>query len=474
MSDFVTTITDVNDTLNGIAWGWPTMILLLGVGLWLTICCRGVQFSKFGYALKNTLGKIFKGGKTTDKGAVTPFQAVSTALSATVGTGNIVGVAGAIALGGPGALFWMWVAALLGMCTKFCEITLAVRYRERNKKGDWVGGPMYYITNGLGKNWKWLAVIFCIFGAIASFGIGNICQVNSITTAISNAISVFSGTETFAMRLIIGLCIAALVGLIVFGGIKRIGAVTEKLVPFMAALYIVFALIVIFGNISKIGEAFGMIFSCAFGDFRAIGGGAVGFGIATAMRRGFARGIFSNEAGLGSAPMAHAAADTEGPVQQGVYGIFEVFIDTIVICTLTGLAILMSGVDITWGTDTGAAMTTGAFATVLGDKFAALFIAVALFCFAFSTVIGWTLYGSRCVEYLFGTKAIRVYEVIFLIVVVLGSIMSLKLVWDIGDTLNGFMAIPNLIALALLSPIVGKLVKEHFSSLKLENKDLEE
>ena len=466
MENFLNSVAEINKAVNNVIWGWPLMILLLGIGLWLTIRTHGIQFGKFGYVMKNTLGKIFKREKTADKGAVTPFQAVSTALSATVGTGNIAGVAGAIALGGPGAVFWMWVAALLGMATKYSEIVLAIRYRERNKKGDWIGGPMYYIKNGLGKNWKWLAAIFCILGTLASFGIGNIAQINTISNAFNNVITHFSGIESNVTYLIIGIILAILLGLILIGGIKRIGAVTEKLVPFMAAIYIIFALVIVFANIKNIGSAFGMIFSCAFGDFRAIGGGAAGFGIMMAMRRGFSRGMFSNEAGLGSAPIAHAAADAKGPVQQGIFGVFEVFIDTIVICTLTALVILMSGVDITWGQNAGVELTTSAFSTILGQDFATIFMAIAIFCFAFSTAIGWGLYGSRCVEYLFGTKAIRFYQVIFILVVIAGATMDLGLVWDISDTLNGMMAIPNLIALAALSGVIAKLTRDHFNELK--------
>lgn len=457
-------VAEINNAINGFIWGWPVMVLLIGVGLLLTIRSHGVQFSKFGYAMQNTLGKIFRKTSTKDKGAVTPFQALTTALSATVGTGNIAGVAGALALGGPGAIFWMWVAALVGMATKYAEITLAIRYRERNDKGDWVGGPMYYIKNGLGKNWVWLGGVFCVLGLLASFGIGNIAQVNTMANSIAGAFRQFAAVEPQSLNLIIGIVLAIIIGLIIIGGIKRIGKVTEKLVPFMAIFYIIGTLIIVVANIKNIGPTFAMIFTGAFGGFEAIGGGLVGFTIMTAMKRGFSRGIFSNEAGLGSAPIAHAAADTQGPVQQGVFGIFEVFIDTFVICTLTALSIMMSGVEIGWGADAGVELSTAAFSTVFGGNFSAIFMAIAIICFALSTVIGWSLYGSRCVEFLFGTKAIRVYQVIFVLVVIAGATMDLGLVWDISDTLNGMMAIPNLIALAVLSGVVAKLTKDHFKS----------
>lgn len=463
---FFNYIANINETINGFIWGWPVMGLMISVGLLLTIRSHGIQFSRFGYAIKNTIGKIFHKTSTRDKGAVTPFQALTTALSATVGTGNIAGVAGALALGGPGAIFWMWVAALVGMATKYAEITLAIRYRERNAKGDWVGGPMYYIKNGLGKKWLWLGGLFSILGVLASFGIGNIAQVNTMANAITGIFKQFSINEPNYLNLIIGIILAIIIGIIIIGGIKRIGRVTEKLVPFMASFYIIGTSVIVFANIENIGSAFAMIFQGAFGSFEAIGGGIIGFSIMIAMKRGFSRGIFSNEAGLGSAPIAHAAADTPGPVQQGLFGIFEVFIGSFVICTLTALSIMMSGVEISWGTDTGVELSTAAFSSVFGGNFSAIFMAVAIICFALSTVIGWSLYGSRCTEFIFGTKAIRIYQIIFVLVVVAGATMELGLVWDISDTLNGMMAIPNLIALAALSGVVARLTKEHFKSLQ--------
>ncbi len=460
-------IARINDAVNNIVWGLPMLVLLIGTGLFLTIRCGFLQFRKFGFAMRNTFGKMFA-RKRAGKGAVTPFQAVSTALSATVGTGNIAGITAAITLGGAGAVFWVWVSALIGMCTKYAEVVLALRYRERNKKGDWVGGPMYYITNGLGKNWKWLAVIFSLFGALAAFGIGNAVQVGSITSAINTSIQAFIpsmvGTDA-AVNLIAGIIIAALVGLVLLGGIKRIGSVAEMLVPFMAIIYIVSALIVVFANIGNIGSAFSMIFKGAF-DPSAVVGGAAGVTLKTCITWGFKRGVFSNEAGLGSAPIAHAAADTDGPVQQGVWGIFEVFVDTIVICTLTALPILMTGVMDTgafeYGVKGSTAVNVAAFATVFGDKVGSLIIAIGLTLFAFSTILGWALYGTRCIEYVFGTGSIKLYQIIYVGIVIVGATMDLSLAWNISDTLNGLMAIPNLIGLVGLSGVVVKITRDFF------------
>lgn len=451
--------------LNTVAWLYIFLPCAIAGGLYLTIRTRGVQFRRFGYAMKNTVGKIFK-QKDAGKGAITPFQAVTTALAATVGTGNIVGTSQAIALGGYGAVFWLWLAALVGMVTKYSEVTLSIKYRERDEKGDWVGGPMYYIKNGLGKNWKWLAVLFCIFATLASFGIGNMSQANSIVGSINNAVVSFVPSAegyTGTISLIVGLVMAVLVALILFGGIKRIGSVTEKLVPVMSILYIIFTLAVIFSNISGIGDAFAKIFKTAFTP-KALGGATAGIVLKETIVWGLRRSAFSNEAGLGSAAIAHAAADTEGPVQQGLYGIFEVFVDTIVICTLTALTIIISNVPIEFGVKPSSELITAAFATLFGGKFASLFVAIALMLFAFSTILGWSLYGSRCVQYLFGLKASTVYKVIFVIIIVVGSVASIDVVWDISDTFNGLMAIPNFIAIFGLSGVVAKLTKEHFSN----------
>lgn len=451
-------------TLNTVAWMYILLPCVAVGGIFFTVRNRGIQFTKFGYAMKNTVGKVFQ-KQAAGKGAITPFQAVTTALAATVGTGNIIGTSQAIALGGYGALFWLWVSALLGMIIKYSEVTLSIKFREKNKKGDWVGGPMYYITNGLGKKWKWLAVLFAVFAILASFGIGNLSQANSISGSINNAIAAFvpSAVENEnTISLIIGIIIAVICAVALFGGIKRIGKITELLVPFMSAFYIIFTLIVIVKNFANIGEAFRNIFVSAFTP-NAVLGAASGIALKEALVWGLRRSAFSNEAGLGSAGIAHAAAETKGPVQQGLYGIFEVFADTLVICTLTGLTIIVSGIDINFGVKPGSELITNAFATVFGDKFASLFVAIALMFFAFSTILGWSLYGTRCVEYLFGMKVSKVYQVIFSIIIVVGATTSLDVVWDLADTFNGLMAIPNFIALFALSGVVAKLTKEYFS-----------
>ena len=477
------TVSEIISLIEGWSWSYPLLILLVGSGLFLSIRLVFVQFRKFGFAMKNTLGKIFH-KHVAGEGEITPFQALTTALAATVGTGNIVGVTGAIIIGGPGAVFWMWVSALLGMCTKYCEVFLSIKYRERNAKGDWVGGPMYYIKNGLGKKWTWLAILFCIFGGLAAFGIGNATQVNSIAGAISSAIDsfggntaggtiVFAGSEFTLTSLIVGICVAIIAALVLIGGIKRIGQVTEKIVPAMAIVYIVFALIVIFADIRFIGEVFRMIFVGAFSPQAAVGG-AVGITMLTAMQKGVGRGCFSNEAGLGSAPMAHAASSESNPVRQGVYGIFEVFMDTIVICSITGLTVLSAynagGVDITWGVDGGAAEVASALGSVLGSGLGSIVLAVCLSLFALSTVLSWSLYGVRCCEYLFkGSKvATTIYKIVFILFIIVGSTLSLADAWNIASILNALMAIPNLIALIALSPIVVKGTKEFFNSIKDE------
>ncbi len=450
-------------TLNTVAWMYILLPCVAVGGIFFTVRNRGIQFTKFGYAIKNTVGKVFQ-KQTAGKGSVTPFQAVTTALAATVGTGNIIGTSQAIALGGYGALFWLWVSALLGMIIKYSEVTLSIKYREKNEKGDWVGGPMYYITNGMGKKWKWLAVLFAVFAILASFGIGNLSQANSISGSINNAITSFipsAAENEHTISLIIGIILAVICAVTLFGGIKRIGKITELLVPFMSIFYIIFTVIVIAKNFANIGEAFRNIFVSAFTP-NAVLGAASGIALKEALVWGLRRSAFSNEAGLGSAGIAHAAADTKGPVQQGLYGIFEVFADTLVICTLTGLTIIVSGIDINFGVKPGSELITNAFATVFGDKFASLFVAIALMLFAFSTILGWSLYGTRCVEYLFGMKVSKVYQIIFSIMIVVGATTSLDIVWDLADTFNGLMAIPNFIALFALSGVVAKLTKEQF------------
>lgn len=459
------------DTLNTVAWMYILLPCVAIGGIIFTVRNRGIQFTKFGYAMKNTVGKVFN-KQTAKAGSVTPFQAVTTALAATVGTGNIIGTSQAIAMGGYGALFWLWIAALLGMIIKYCEVTLSVKFREKNKNGDWVGGPMYYITNGMGKNWKWLAILFAIFAILASFGIGNLSQANSISSSVNNAIVSFipSATDNAdVISLVVGIVLAIILALSLLGGIKRIGKVTELLIPFMSVFYIICTVVVIGKNIGNVGEAFKNIFIGAFTP-QAVCGAACGIAIKEALVWGLKRSAFSNEAGLGSAGIAHAAADTKDPVSQGLYGIFEVFADTLVICTLTGLTIIVSGINIDFGKSVSSELITAAFATVFGGKFASLFVAIALFLFAFSTILGWALYGTRCVEYLVGIKTSKVYQVIFSIMVIVGTTTSLEVVWNLADTFNGLMAIPNFVALFALSGVVAKLTKEHFAknSRKLE------
>lgn len=455
-------IETINTAVNNFIWGVPAMVCIFGVGLYLSIRTNFLQIRKFPYAIKTTLGRIFRKRNASD-GAITPFQAVCTALAATVGTGNIAGVAGAIAIGGPGAIFWMWISALFGMCTKYAEVTLAVHYREINANGELVGGPMYYIKNGLSKKWHWLAYLFAAFGVLTVFGTGNATQVNTITTAINSALlnyNVISESAVSTSNLIIGIIIAILIAMILLGGIKRIGHVTEKLVPFMALLYILLGLGVILLNIQNVPAVFASIFRGAFQP-RAVTGGIV-LSMFISLKKGVSRGIFSNEAGLGTGSIAHACADTKKPVKQGMFGIFEVFTDTIVICTLTALVILCSGVAVDYGKAAGAELTILGFTSTYGS-WVSIFTAVAMCCFAFSTAVGWGLYGARCIEFLFSEKVIKPFMVIYSLVAILGATANLGLMWSIAETFNGLMAIPNLIALFLLSGTVVKLTKEYFA-----------
>ena len=468
---------EIVNKVNSIAWGPWMLILLVGTGIYLTSRVGVLQLRKFGYVMKNTFGKIFQ-KQTAGAGEITPFQAMSTALAATVGTGNIAGVTGAIIVGGPGAVFWMWLSAFFGMVTKYAEVVLAIRYRERNEKGDWVGGPMYYIKNGLGNNWKWLGIIFSVLACLAAFGIGNMTQINTIATSITTAVNSYGvdtsaavtlfGQEFMIFNLIIGVVIAAIVGMVLLGGIKRIGAVAEKLVPFMAVVYILASLAVVFCNLDAVGTIFASIFKGAFNP-SAVMGGFTGTTIMMAIQKGVGRGVFSNEAGLGSAPMAHAASSETNPVKQGLYGIFEVFVDTVIICTLTALVLLCgihNGVEVNWGVSGGVELISASISMVLGQKLGSTIVALGIVLFALSTVLSWALYGSRCFEFLFGSKLLPVYQIIFVLVCVIGASMELEVVWNIADTLNGFMAIPNLIALIGLSGVVTKLTKEHFSKEK--------
>ncbi len=460
------TIESINSAVNAFIWGVPAMICIIGVGLYLSIRTNFLQLRKFYYAIKTTLGRAFQKKEASD-GAITPFQAVCTALAGTVGTGNIAGVAGAIALGGPGAVFWMWISAILGMCTKFAEVTLAVHYREKNAHGEYVGGPMYYIKNGLGKKWQWLAVAFSLFGALAVFGTGNATQVNTIVTSLDSALMRFgllSQNAKASFDLIVGIVIAILIGLVLLGGIKRIGSVAEKLVPFMAMLYVVLGIGVLVLNFNRIP---GVIVSIFQGAFRpgAVTGGVVG-SFFLSMRNGVSRGIFSNEAGLGTGSIAHACADTDDPVKQGMFGIFEVFADTIVICTLTAIVILCSGVPVIYGKAAGAELTISGFVNTYGN-WVTIFTAAAMCCFTFTTILGWGLYGARCVAFLFSDKVIKPFMVVYALVAILGATVDLGLLWGIAETFNGLMAVPNLIAVFLLSGKVLQLVREYFGEKKL-------
>ena len=455
------TIETINSAVNNFIWGIPAMVCIIGVGLYLSIRTHFLQIRKFPYAIRTTIGRMFH-KRNASEGAITPFQAVCTALAATVGTGNIAGVAGAIAIGGPGSVFWMWVSAVLGMCTKFSEVTLAVYYREKNADGDLVGGPMYYIKNGLGRRFLWLAYLFAGFGVLTVFGTGNATQVNTITTAVNSALinfHVITQEQTSITNLAIGIIITVLIALILLGGIKRIGQVTEKLVPFMALLYIVLALGIVVLNWRVVPGVFVSIFEGAFSP-SAVTGGVIG-SMFLSMKKGVSRGIFSNEAGLGTGSIAHACADTGKPVKQGMFGIFEVFTDTILICTLTALVILCSPITIPYGQAAGAELTIQGFTSVYGN-WVSIFTALAMCCFAFSTILGWGLYGARCIEFLFSSKVTKPFMVVYSFVAILGATADLGLMWSIADTFNGLMAIPNLIALLALNGVVVAETKKYF------------
>ena len=451
-------ITQINNAINGFVWGVPAMACIIGAGIVLSLRTGFIQFRKLGYALKVTLGKVFSKEEAA-AGSVTPFQAVCTALAATIGTGSVAGVAGAIAIGGPGVVFWMWCSALLGMCTKFSEVTLAVHYRERNTQGDWVGGPMYYIKNGLSKNWHFLGTLYAAFAVVTVFGTGNATQVNTIVASVNTALlsfNVIDQSMTGTVALVIGIVIAVIVVLVLFGGVKRIGAVVEKLVPFMAMLYVVLGLGVLLLNLKKLPSAFYSIIHGAFNP-SAVTGGVVG-NVFMCMQKGVGRGIFSNEAGLGTGSIAHASTSLNDPVEQGMYGIFEVF-GTIIICTLTSMIILCSGITVNYGVPAGAELTISGLVATYGN-WVTIFSALALCCFAFSTILGWGLYGSRALEYLSSNKLIKPFMVAYALVATVGATMDLGLMWSIADTCNGIMAIPNLIALFLLSGKVKELVQK--------------
>jgi len=439
-------ITNIVSEVNGVVWGVPMLIAILGTGIFLMLGLRLLPLTHIGLGFR----LLWNGRTATGEGDIAPFSALMTSLAATIGTGNIAGVATAIFLGGPGALFWMWCTALVGMATKYAEAVCAVHFRETDERGMHVGGPMYYIKNGLKKKWAWLGTAFAVFGAIAGFGIGNSVQANSVADVLSTSFQI--------PHWLTGLVLMLLVGMVLIGGIRRIANVATKLVPIMAISYVVMGLIILLINFSAIPEAFGLIISNAFTGAAAQGGFA-GAAVWAAIRFGVARGIFSNEAGLGSAPIAHAAASTNSPVDQGLVAMLGTFIDTIIICSITGLVIITSGV---WTSgETGASLSSLAFSNTLpgGDYF----VAIALSIFAFTTILGWSYYGERCVEFLFGVKAIVPFRVLWIIAVPIGAIAQLNFIWLLADTLNALMALPNLIALVLLAPVIIKLSREHFS-----------
>lgn len=454
-------ISAINALINSYIWGIPSMIFILGIGIFFTIKCNYIQIIKFPHAMKMTLGKIFTKQEKTKDG-ITPFQAVCTALAATFGTGNIAGVAGAITIGGPGAIFWMWLSALLGMCIKFVEVTLAVIFREKNKEGEYVGGPMYSIKNGLNPKWLPLSYIFSLLCIFASFGIGNAVQVNTIASSFESIFNLIkSPINLNIFKLILGIVLTILVATIMIGGIKRLANITDKLIPFMAIMYTTLSLGVIIANINFLPNAFRLIFTGAFNP-SAVTGGLIGSVIKT-ISKGFSRGIFSNEAGLGSASIAHSSTNETNPIKQGLWGIFEVFIDTIVLCTLTSLVILCGtkGI-ISYGVDQGIELTLNSFINVYGS-WIIIPITISLCCFAFATILGWGYYGTKSTEYIFGAKGIKIYLLIFSSICIVGAMGSLSLIWDISDTINGLMMIPNLIATLLLSPKVFTLTKKYFN-----------
>ncbi|MCQ2538163.1 MAG: sodium:alanine symporter family protein [Lachnospiraceae bacterium] len=475
---FADQVAKINDAVNGVVWGVPALILLIGTGILMTVLTGFFQFTRFGHMWKETIGKLFKKGgkgifKSDDKNSISQFQALCTALSATIGTGNIAGIAFAITSGGTGSIFWMWVAAIFGMMTNYSENVLGIFYRKKNKDGEWCGGAMYYLENGLGSKkgckviGKVLAILFSCFAILASFGIGNMGQVVSIKESVLN---VFAFTPNKTVNgLIIGGVVMLVVALVIIGGLNRIAKANEKIVPFMAIFYIIGAAIIIIMNAKQVGPAFASIFRNAF-SFKAAAGGVGGYVIKQAITWGFKRGVFSNEAGLGSSVMVHSASNVKEPVTQGLWGIFEVFMDTIIVCTMTALVVLTTGiVDLETGAsisgNTKLGLATEAFTQSFGVV-GGIFIAVAVTLFAFSTVLGWSYYGSKAWEYLFGTKSILIYRIVFLVVIVIGSTFSADLAIDLSDTFNGLMAIPNLIGVITLSGTVLAITK-NYSARKL-------
>ncbi|MBO4938121.1 MAG: sodium:alanine symporter family protein [Oscillospiraceae bacterium] len=444
----------VLETLNRFVWGAPALVLILGVGVYLSVRTGFAQITLFPAALRSFLSSL-RGGERED--GVSPFQALCTALAATVGTGNLVGVAGAMALGGPGAVFWMWICALLGMAIKFAEATLAVRYRICSQ-GEYIGGPMYMIRRGLSKRWHWLAGIYSFFGVAAAFGVGNATQINAVITGLNEVLSSFGGRQTRCGDLAMGMVLAAMIGAMLLGGAKRIGSAAEMLVPFAACTYVLLSAGVLIVRRDAVPGAIAAIVKGAFSP-EAVTGGMLGSAF-QALRIGVSRGVFTNEAGMGTASIAHASAQVRHPVCQGLMGIMEVFLDTIVICTMTALVILVSGVPVPYGTDAGGALTTRAFASVYGEWVTVL-LALSLCCFAFATVLGWGLYGARCAQYLFGAGAWKWFALVQVAVVLISAVLETAAIWSLAEIMNGLMVIPNLIALVILSPELSRLTIEY-------------
>ena len=444
------------EKINGFVWGVPALLGILGIGIYLSFRTGFVQLRFLPRALRAFFAS-FNGKKRKD-GGVSPFQALCTALAATVGTGNLAGVAGAIAIGGPGAIFWMWVSALLGMVTKFAEATLSVRYRVKNEAGEWVGGPMYMIQQGMSKKFYPLATLYCFFGVVAAFGVGNATQVNTVIGGVNEAIAAWGGKETLWGNLCMGVALSLLICGILLGGMKKIGTLAEKMVPFASVAYLLLGLGVLVARAQALPQAINAILSGALTP-RAVTGGVVG-SMLVSLRVGVSRGVFTNEAGMGTAGIAHAAANVKHPAEQGLMGIMEVFLDTIVICTMTALVILVSGVEIRYGKDIGVALTTQAFSAVYGD-WVSVFIASALCCFAIATVLGWGLYGIRCAQFLFGDKVWKKFVLLQGAAVIVGAVLKTGTVWLLSETVNGLMAIPNLIALGALAPELSKLIKDY-------------
>ncbi len=493
MNWFLDTVTSVNDAINGAIWGLPGLILLIGTGILLTCGTKFFQVGRLGYWWRNTIASVFKkdsnSTKTSDKNAISQFQALCAALAATIGTGNIAGVAAAIVTGGPGAVFWMWVAAFFGMMTNFSENLLGIYYRRKNKNGEWCGGPMYYLRDGMGKRYgkKWigvcasvLAVLFSGFAIIASFGIGNMAQINKIVLNMDAAffgnvsLGTVPGTEIDVIHLLIGIALLIVAALIILGGLRRIAKFAEVVVPFMAVVYIIGSLLIFCLNISDVGSMFAAIFRFAFKPAAFLGGG-IGILIKMTMTQGFKRGVFSNEAGLGSSVLVHSSSNVREPVKQGMWGIFEVFFDTFVVCTMTAVVVLSTGyIDLSTGQPAvgtnGDTLVSQAFGKYFG-VFGTSFVAIAMLFFAFTTVLGWSQYGSKAVEYLFGSRGVKIYKVIFVLMIVSGAVMEGGLAWDLSDTFNGLMMIPNLIGVLSLFPLVIRITKNYVDR-KIYKKDV--